>query len=63
VSCRGEIESDGRLRVQAIQYHDTYERRSQLWRFVRRRHLLFYDGDERGELPEQFATWRAFHAR
>jgi hypothetical protein len=29
---------------------------------VRRRHLLFYDGDTKGELPEQLDTWQAFHA-
>ncbi len=45
VSCRGEIEMGGEWVVQAIQYHDTYERRDGRWRFVRRRHLLFYGAD------------------
>ena len=27
---------------QAIQYHDTYERREECWLFVRRKHLLWY---------------------
>jgi len=45
VSCRGEIEMGATWVVQAIQYHDTYERRDGSWRFVRRRHLLFYGAD------------------
>ena len=45
VSCRGEIEMGDRWVVQAIQYHDTYERRDGVWLFVRRRHLLFYGAD------------------
>jgi ketosteroid isomerase-like protein len=45
VSCRGEIEMGEQWVVQAIQYHDTYERRGGTWRFVRRRHLLFYGAD------------------
>jgi len=43
VSCRGEIEMGEQWVVQAIQYHDTYERRNGSWLFVRRRHLLFYE--------------------
>lgn len=45
VSCRGEIEMGDQWVVQAIQYHDTYERRDGTWFFVRRRHLLFYGAD------------------
>jgi ketosteroid isomerase-like protein len=45
VSCRGEIEMGDQWVVQAIQYHDTYERREGVWLFVRRRHLLFYGAD------------------
>lgn len=45
VSCRGEIEMGDQWVVQAIQYHDTYERRDGRWLFVRRRHLLFYGSD------------------
>jgi hypothetical protein len=45
VSCRGEIEKGDEWVVQAIQYHDTYERRDGDWLFVRRRHLLFYGAD------------------
>jgi len=63
VSCRAEIERgpDRRRIVQSIQYHDAYERRSGHWLFVRRRHLLFYDGDTPGELPGRFPTWSAFY--
>jgi hypothetical protein len=45
VSCRGEIEMGEQWVVQAIQYHDSYERRGGDWLFVRRRHLLFYGAD------------------
>jgi hypothetical protein len=45
VSCRGEIEADGQWIVQAIQYHDRYERRDGRWLFARRKHLLFYGAD------------------
>ena len=45
VSCRGEIERGDEWIIQAIQYHDTYERRDGTWQFVRRRHLLFYGAD------------------
>jgi ketosteroid isomerase-like protein len=62
VSCHARLERDDGVVEQAIQYHDTYERRDGRWLFVRRRHLLFYDGDTKGELPEQLDTWQAFHA-
>jgi len=45
VSCRGEIEMGQQWVVQAIQYHDTYERREGVWLFVRRQHFLFYGAD------------------
>lgn len=45
VSCRGEIEMGDKWVVQAIQYHDSYERRDGTWLFARRRHLLFYGAD------------------
>lgn len=45
VSCRGEIEMGEQWVVQAIQYHDSYERRNGAWLFVRRHHLLFYGAD------------------
>jgi hypothetical protein len=45
VSCRAELEIGEQWVVQAIQYHDTYERRAGSWRFVRRRHLLIYGAD------------------
>jgi SnoaL-like domain len=79
VSCRGEIEMGEQWVVQAIQYHDVYERRDGAWLFVRRRHLLYYGADMlqrpiglpparwpasatgKGELPEAFPTWQAFH--
>jgi hypothetical protein len=46
VYCRGEIQDGGpqsdRWIIQAIQYHDDYERREGRWLFARRRHLLVY---------------------
>ena len=55
VYCRGEIQDGGpesdRWIVQAIQYHDTYERRDGRWYFAaNRRHLLVY-GAELGVNP------------
>jgi ketosteroid isomerase-like protein len=62
VYCRGEIQVDDRWIVQAIQYRDTYERRGGVWRFVRRRHLLWY-GAELGESPVGLppANWPEHH--
>ena len=50
VYCRAEIQDGGpdsdRWIVQAIQYHDTYERRDGRWYFgANRRHLLVYGAD------------------
>jgi hypothetical protein len=46
VYCRGEIQDGGRDSdrwiIQAIQYHDRYERRDGHWYFVRRKHFLVY---------------------
>lgn len=54
VYCRGEIQDGGpdgtRWIIQAIQYHDSYEKRDGRWLFVRRRHLLVY-GAELGVSP------------
>jgi len=54
VYCRGEIQDGGpdsqRFIVQAIQYHDEYERRDGRWLFRSRRHLLVY-GAELGQNP------------
>jgi len=54
VYTRGEIQDGGpqstRWIVQAIQYHDTYEKRAGRWLFARRRHLLVY-GAELGTNP------------
>ena len=54
VYTRGEIQDGGpessRWIVQAIQYHDSYEKRDGRWLFVRRRHRLVY-GAELGENP------------
>jgi ketosteroid isomerase-like protein len=54
VYTRGEIQDGGpestRWIVQAIQYHDTYEKRAGRWLFTRRRHLLVY-GAELGTNP------------
>lgn len=54
VYTKAEIQDGGpdseRWIHQAIQYHDSYERRDGHWLFVRRRHLLVY-GAEPGESP------------
>jgi len=54
VYTRGEIQDGGleskRWIVQAIQYHDSYEKRAGRWLFARRRHLLVY-GAELGVNP------------
>lgn len=54
VYCRAEIQDGGlesdRWIIQAIQYHDRYERRDGAWLFVRRRHFLVY-GTELGTSP------------
>jgi ketosteroid isomerase-like protein len=54
VYTRGEIQDGGpessRWIIQAIQYHDSYEKRDGRWLFVRRRHLLVY-GAELGTNP------------
>jgi hypothetical protein len=54
VYTRAEIQDGGpdsaRWIIQAIQYHDTYEKRDGRWLFVRRRHLLVY-GAELGVNP------------
>jgi hypothetical protein len=62
VYCRGEIQDGARWIVQAIQYHDRYERRTGRWLFVRRQHQLVY-GAEPGQnpLPLPPARWPASH--
>jgi hypothetical protein len=62
VYCRGEIQDGARWIVQAIQYHDRYERRAGRWLFVRRQHQLVY-GAELGQnpLPLPPAHWPASH--
>ena len=42
VYCKAEIDVDGRLVHQAVVYFDEYRRSDGEWRFVRRRHELFY---------------------
>lgn len=42
VGTRAELEIDGEWIVQVIEYHDSYERRDGEWRFVRRKHRLWY---------------------
>ena len=42
VGTRAELELDGRLIVQMIEYHDDYAQRDGEWLFVRRRHRLWY---------------------
>ncbi len=62
VHCRGEVQDGERWIIQAIQYHDTYERRDGHWLFVRRKHLLVY-GAELGENPLTLppADWPRHH--
>ena len=62
VTCAADIERDQGRVIQAIQYHDTYARRENVWYFVRRRHLLVYDGSIRGPLPSTLETWKRFTA-
>ncbi len=50
VYCKNETQLGQNWIHQAIQYRDTYERRSGRWLFVRRRHLLWY-GSEVGANP------------
>jgi len=57
VYCRGEIQDGERWIQQAIRYDDTYARTERGWRFVRRRHLLFY-GAELGTNPLRLAPAR-----
>jgi ketosteroid isomerase-like protein len=45
VYCKAEVQLGDRWVHQAIQYRDTYARRDARWRFVRRRHLLWYGSD------------------
>jgi hypothetical protein len=42
VGTRAELELDGRLVVQMIEYHDSYACRAGEWLFVRRCHRLWY---------------------
>jgi ketosteroid isomerase-like protein len=62
VYCRAELQVGDRWIVQMIQYRDTYERRDGVWRFVRRRHLLWY-GREVGTSPVGLepAHWPEHH--
>lgn len=53
VYCKAEIQDADRWVQQSIQYRDTYSKTAAGWRFVRRRHLLFY-GVEHG--PEAAAN-------
>jgi hypothetical protein len=42
VGTRAELELGGEWIVQMIEYHDDYRRTDDGWRFVRRRHMLWY---------------------
>lgn len=57
VGTRAELEIDGSWVVQLIEYHDTYRRTGEGWRFVRRRHRLWY-GAPLGESPLGLAPAR-----
>lgn len=62
VYCKGEIQDGDRWIHQAILYRDTYARRDGHWRFVRRRHELWY-GAEVGVNPLGLApaNWPEHH--
>jgi uncharacterized protein (TIGR02246 family) len=45
VYCRAEFEQGDEWIVQAIAYHDRYERHAGEWLFRGRKHLLFYGAD------------------
>ena len=62
VYCKGEIQAGDRWIHQAILYDDRYERRAGAWRFVGRRHQLFY-GAEVGVNPLTLppANWPEHH--
>jgi len=62
VYCRGEIQDGERWIHQAIRYDDTYARTDAGWRFVRRRHRLFYGIDASDDpLPLEPAHWPKNH--
>ena len=50
VGTRAELQLDEQWVVQLVEYHDTYRRTDEGWRFVRRRHRLWY-GAPLGESP------------
>lgn len=60
IGTRAELEIDGQWVVQVIEYHDAYRRVSNGWRFVRRRHRLWY-GAPTGTSPIDLppANWPA----
>ncbi len=62
VYCKAEIQDGERWIQQAIRYDDTYARTAAGWRFVRRRHLLFY-GADLGDNPLRLepARWPQHH--
>lgn len=62
VYCKAEIQDGDRWVTQAIRYDDTYAREDGHWRFVRRRHRLFY-GTELGQNPLGLspAQWPKHH--
>ena len=67
VYCKAEVQEGGNWSHQAIQYHDTYEKRDAHWYFVRRRHLLWYGienapGSPANPLALEPANWPEKHA-
>jgi hypothetical protein len=62
VGTRAEVVIDGRLVIQQVEYHDTYERRAGVWLFARRTHRLWYAapfGESPLGLPP--ANWPEHH--
>ena len=62
VYCTAQIQDGKRWIRQAIRYDDVYARRDGRWRFVRRKHLLWYGVEEAGNpLLQPPAEWPRSH--
>jgi len=62
VYCTAQMQDGKRWIRQAIRYDDVYARRDGRWRFVRRKHLLWYGVEEAGNpLLQAPAEWPRSH--
>lgn len=58
VYCKAEVQEGENWSHQAIQYHDTYEKRGNRWQFVRRKHLLWYAAhQDKNPLDQSPVDW------